>query len=145
MSPTAIVRLDAVHASTADLKEREQAVGAAALIGLTEYAAPTLLGLAARAAHGQRFANIIVTNIPGPQVPLYCLGAQMLEVYPIVPLSRNLTINVAVMSYCGAAALRPRRRRRRRRPTSRRSPAASRTRSPSCTRSRVGAVDGAGR
>jgi diacylglycerol O-acyltransferase len=95
------VRLDAVRATTADLKERRQAVGAAALLGLSEYAAPTLLGLAARAAHAQRFANLIVTNLPGPQVPLYCLGARMLEVYPIVPLSRNLTLNVAILSYCG--------------------------------------------
>jgi WS/DGAT/MGAT family acyltransferase len=94
-------RLDAVRATTADLKERRQAVGAAALLGLSEYAAPTLLGLAARAAHAQRFANLMVTNIPGPQVPLYCLGAQMLEVYPIVPLSRNLTLNVGILSYCG--------------------------------------------
>ena len=86
---------------TADLKEREQAVGAAALLGLSEYAAPTMLGLAARAAHAQRLANLIVTNMPGPQVPLYCLGAQMHEVYPVVPLSRNLTLNVAVLSYCG--------------------------------------------
>jgi WS/DGAT/MGAT family acyltransferase len=95
------VRLDAVRATTADLKERRQAVGAAALLGLSEYAAPTLLGLAARVAHAQRFANLIVTNVPGPQVPLYCLGAQMFEVYPVVPLSRNLTLNVAILSYCG--------------------------------------------
>jgi hypothetical protein len=88
-------------ATTADLKERRQAVGAAALLGLSEYAAPTLLGLAARVAHAQRVANLIVTNIPGPQVPLYCLGAQMHEVYPVVPLSRNLTLNVAILSYCG--------------------------------------------
>jgi WS/DGAT/MGAT family acyltransferase len=94
-------RLDAVRASTADLKERKQAVGAAALLSLGEYAAPTMLGLAARAAHAQRVANLVVTNVPGPQVPLYCLGAQMLEVYPLVPLSRNLTLNVAIMSYCG--------------------------------------------
>jgi hypothetical protein len=99
--PDAGARLDAVRAATANLKEREQAVGAATLIGLTEFAAPTLLGLAARAAHGQPFANLIVTNIPGPQVPLYCLGAEMLEVYPLAPLSRNLTINIAVLSYCG--------------------------------------------
>lgn len=99
--PDPRIRLRAVRASTADLKERESALGASVLIGLTEYAAPTLLGLAARAAHGQRFANLIVTNIPGPQVPLYCLGAEMIEVYPLAPLSRNLTINIAVMSYCG--------------------------------------------
>jgi WS/DGAT/MGAT family acyltransferase len=99
--PDPRVRLEAVRTTTVDLKERRQAVGAAALLGLSEYAAPTLLGLAARAAHAQRFANLIVTNVPGPQVPLYCLGAQMLEVYPVVPLSRNLTLNVAIMSYCG--------------------------------------------
>jgi diacylglycerol O-acyltransferase len=95
------VRLDRVRESTADLKERRQAVGAAALLGLSEYAAPTMLGLAARVAHAQRIGNLIVTNIPGPQVPLYCLGARMLEVYPVVPLSRNLTLNVAILSYCG--------------------------------------------
>jgi hypothetical protein len=99
--PDPRIRLEAVRTTTADLKERRQAIGASALLGLSEYAAPTLLGLAARAAHSQRFANLIVTNVPGPQVPLYCLGAQMLEVYPIVPLSRNLTLNVAIMSYCG--------------------------------------------
>lgn len=99
--PDARVRLDAVRATTADLKERRQAVGAAALLGLSEYAAPTLLGLAARVAHAQRVANLIVTNVPGPQVPLYCLGARMHEVYPVVPLSRNLTLNVAILSYCG--------------------------------------------
>jgi WS/DGAT/MGAT family acyltransferase len=99
--PDARVRLDRVRATTVDLKERRQAVGAAALLGLSEYAAPTLLGLAARVAHAQRVGNLIVTNIPGPQVPLYCLGAQMYEVYPVVPLSRNLTLNVAILSYCG--------------------------------------------
>jgi WS/DGAT/MGAT family acyltransferase len=99
--PDPRVRLDAVRVVTADLKERRQAVGAAALLGLSEYAAPTLLALAARVAHAQRVANLIVTNVPGPQVPLYCLGARMLEVYPVVPLSRNLTLNVAILSYCG--------------------------------------------
>jgi WS/DGAT/MGAT family acyltransferase len=94
-------RLHAVAASTVDLKEREQALGAATLLGLSEYAAPTLLGLAARAVHAQPLVNLMVTNVPGPQVPLYCLGAEMLEVYPIVPLTKNLSINIAVMSYCG--------------------------------------------
>jgi WS/DGAT/MGAT family acyltransferase len=94
-------RLDAVAATTVDLKEREQALGAAALLGMSEYAAPTILGLAARAVHSQPLVNLMVTNVPGPQVPLYCLGAQMLEVYPIVPLTKNLSVNIAVMSYCG--------------------------------------------
>jgi WS/DGAT/MGAT family acyltransferase len=99
--PDPKARLRAVSSSTAHLKQREQAVGAATLIGLAEFAAPTLLALAARAAHEQPFANLMITNIPGPQVPLYCLGARLVELYPLAPLSRNLTINIAVMSYCG--------------------------------------------
>jgi diacylglycerol O-acyltransferase len=95
------VRLDSIRATTADLKDRQQAVGAAFLVDLTEYAAPTLLGLAARLAHRQPFFNLVVTNVPGPQVPLYCMGAPMLEAYPVVPLTRNTTIVVGILSYCG--------------------------------------------
>jgi diacylglycerol O-acyltransferase / wax synthase len=93
-------RLAAVRASTAELKERGQAVGTATIFGLGEYVTPSLLGLAARALHGQPFGNLVMSNIPGPPVPLYLLGAQMLEVYPVLPLSQNLTLNVAVLSYC---------------------------------------------
>ena len=99
--PDPLARLTAVQATTADLKEREQAVGAATLLGLTEYAAPTLLGLAARLAHHQPFFNLICTNVPGPQIPLYCMGARVLEAYPMLPLARNLNVGVAVLSYCG--------------------------------------------
>jgi WS/DGAT/MGAT family acyltransferase len=94
-------RLDRIRRETRDLKEREQAVGAAFLLDLTEYAAPTLLGLAARLVQRQPFVNLVVTNVPGPQVPLYCLGARMLEAYPMVPLSRNLSLGIAILSYCG--------------------------------------------
>jgi hypothetical protein len=90
-----------VRAATEHLKEREQAVGAAALLGLTEYAAPTLLGLGARIAHHQPFFNLVCTNVPGPQVPLYCRGARMLEAYPMVPLAKNLNLGVAILSYDG--------------------------------------------
>jgi len=99
--PDPLERLAAISATTADLKEREQAVGAAALLGITEYAAPTLLGLAARLVHHQRLVNLVCTNVPGPQTPLYCMGARMLEVYPMVPLARNLNLGVAILSYCG--------------------------------------------
>jgi WS/DGAT/MGAT family acyltransferase len=99
--PDAVERLRTVQATTADLKEREQPLGAAFLVGLTEYAVPTLLGLSARLVHSQPFFNLVVTNVPGPQVPLYCMGARMLEAYPIVPLSHNLTIGIAILSYCG--------------------------------------------
>lgn len=94
-------RFDALKACTADLKERKQAVGAAFLVDLTTYAAPTLLGAASRLVHHQPFVNLVITNIPGPQVPLYCMGARMLEAYPIVPLARNLALGIALFSYCG--------------------------------------------
>jgi WS/DGAT/MGAT family acyltransferase len=95
------VRLERIGAQTRDLKEREQAVGAAFILDLGAYAAPTILGLAARLVHRQPFVNLVVTNVPGPQTPLYCLGARMLEAYPMVPLSRNLSLGVAILSYCG--------------------------------------------
>ncbi len=94
-------RLDEIHQVTADLKERHQAVGADFLVGLTRYAAPTLLSLAARVVHHQPFFNLVVTNVPGPQQPLYAMGAKMLEAFPIVPLARNLTIGIAILSYNG--------------------------------------------
>ncbi len=99
--PEPVARLDAVRAVTADLKERQQAVGAAFLSDLTQYAAPTLMGLAARLAHRQPFFNLIVTNVPGPQAPLYCMGGRMLEAYPVVPLTQNLSVVVGILSYCG--------------------------------------------
>ena len=97
----AVERLEAISLQTADLKERRQAVGAEILLGMTDYVAPTLMSLAACAAYRQPFFNLIVTNVPGPQQPLYLMGAQLLEAFPIVPLSRNLTVVVGILSYDG--------------------------------------------
>jgi WS/DGAT/MGAT family acyltransferase len=97
----AVERLHAISAQTADLKERRQAVGAEMLLGMTEYVAPTLMSLAARVVHRQPFFNLIVTNVPGPQQPLYLMGARLLEAFPIVPLTRNLTVVVGILSYDG--------------------------------------------
>ena len=51
--------------------------------------------------HRQPFFNLIVTNVPGPQQPLYLMGARLLEAFPIVPLTRNLTVVVGILSYDG--------------------------------------------
>ena len=99
--PDPVTRLRAIQATTADLKERQQAVAAATLLGLTEFAAPTLLGLGARLLHHQPFVNLVCTNVPGPQIPLYCMGARVLEAFPMVPLSRNTNLGVAILSYTG--------------------------------------------
>ncbi|MEP6625635.1 MAG: wax ester/triacylglycerol synthase family O-acyltransferase [Acidimicrobiia bacterium] len=95
-----VTRLATIRAATAHLKEQEQAAGAAFLLGMTRYAAPTMLGMTARLVHRQPFVNLVVTNVPGPPVPLYCMGARMLEAFPLVPLSRNLGLGIAILSYC---------------------------------------------
>ena len=83
---------------------------------MSDYVAPTLVSLAARAVHRQPFVNLIVTNVPGPQVPLYMMGARLIEAFPIVPLTQNLTVVVGILSYDGTLHFglvgRPRRRRR---------------------------------
>lgn len=94
-------RLGAISAQTHDLKERQQAVGAEFLLGMSDYVAPTLMSLAARVVHRQRFINLVVTNVPGPQLPLYMMGARLIESFPIVPLTRNLQLVVGILSYDG--------------------------------------------
>jgi WS/DGAT/MGAT family acyltransferase len=97
----AVKRLRFVSEKMKDLKNSGQAVGAQLLTSLGEYAPPTILSQAARLVARQRAYNLVVTNVPGPQFPLYSLGREMKEVYPVVPLSANTTIGIALMSYNG--------------------------------------------
>ncbi|HWC14771.1 MAG TPA: wax ester/triacylglycerol synthase family O-acyltransferase [Actinomycetota bacterium] len=96
-----VARLRFVSERMKDLKSSGQAVGAQLLTSLGEYAPPTILSQAARLVARQRAYNLVVTNVPGPQFPLYSLGREMKEVYPVVPLSDNTTIGIALMSYNG--------------------------------------------
>lgn len=96
-----VERLHAISAQTRDLKERQQALGAEMIMNVSDYVAPTLMSLAARVVHRQPFFNLVVTNVPGPQFPLYMMGARLLEAFPIVPLTRNLTVVVGILSYDG--------------------------------------------
>jgi diacylglycerol O-acyltransferase len=90
-----------VHAAMAGLKESGQAVGAQAITRLAGVAAPTVLDQAARLQARQRFFNLTVTNVPGPQFPLYVLGRRLRAFYPQVPLVLNTALGIAVMSYDG--------------------------------------------
>ena len=90
-----------VSAAMADLKESGQAVGARVLTNLAGFAPPTILSQAARLQARQRFFNLVVTNVPGPQVPLYVLGRRLEVLYPVVPLARRQALGIAVMSYDG--------------------------------------------
>ncbi|HEX2050696.1 MAG TPA: wax ester/triacylglycerol synthase family O-acyltransferase [Actinomycetota bacterium] len=94
-------RLERVRDAMRELKTSGQAVGAQLLTSLGEYAPPTILAQAARLVARQRAFNVVVTNVPGPQIPLYTLGRKLEEVYPILPLSDNTTVGVALFSYDG--------------------------------------------
>jgi diacylglycerol O-acyltransferase / wax synthase len=91
----------AVHAAMAGLKESGQAVGARTLTHLADFAPPTIMSQAARLQARQRYFNLVVTNVPGPQIPLYLLGRELRAIYPVVPLARNQALGVAIMSYHG--------------------------------------------
>jgi WS/DGAT/MGAT family acyltransferase len=94
-------RLLAVQQLTQNLKESKQALGAEMLAQVTEWTGSTLLSLAIRLSVRARPFNLIVTNVPGPQIPLYLLGARMLEAYPMVPLFMNQGLGIALFSYAG--------------------------------------------
>ena len=96
-----VERLRIVHESMKDLKSSGQAVGAELLTSIGEWAPPTILAQGARLVARQRAFNLVVTNVPGPQFPLWSFGREMKEVYPVVPLSGNTTIGIALFSYNG--------------------------------------------
>jgi diacylglycerol O-acyltransferase len=93
--------LTQVTAAMEDLKKGGQAVGAQVLTNLAGFAPPTILSQAARLQAKQPFFNLVVTNVPGPQFPLYLLGQRLQVLYPVVPLAQRQALGIAVMSYDG--------------------------------------------
>ncbi|HEX8690345.1 MAG TPA: wax ester/triacylglycerol synthase family O-acyltransferase [Solirubrobacterales bacterium] len=96
-----IERLRLATETMGDLKGSGQAVGAEILTRLTDFAPPTIASQAARLQPAQRFFNLVVTNVPGPQFPLYVLGRKMESIFPMVPLARRQALCVGIMSYNG--------------------------------------------
>jgi WS/DGAT/MGAT family acyltransferase len=94
-------RLELVRETTERLKRTKQALGAETLTQVTEWTGPTLLALGARLMTWGTPFNLVVTNVPGPRAPLFLLGARMLEAHPMVPLLGNLSLGIALFSYCG--------------------------------------------
>ncbi|HEY6762221.1 MAG TPA: wax ester/triacylglycerol synthase family O-acyltransferase [Baekduia sp.] len=90
-----------VHEAMKGLKESGQAVGAETLTQLADFAPPTILNQAARLQSRQRFFNLVVTNVPGPQFALYLLGRRLRGLYPVVPLALKQALGIAIMSYDG--------------------------------------------
>lgn len=99
-----VERVRRIAASLAELKGSGQAVGVERINQMLDFAPPTLLGLAARLVPRQRAVNLVVTNIPGPQIPLYCMGSRLLEIFPYVGIADSIGLVVAVVSYDGELA-----------------------------------------
>jgi diacylglycerol O-acyltransferase / wax synthase len=95
------VRLRAISGALARAKARRDAAAANRVLGAADLLPPVLVGAVAQLVHRQPFVNLVVTNVPGPPVPLYAMGARMLETFPLVPLAGNLTLGVAILSYDG--------------------------------------------
>ncbi len=99
--PDPVARLEAVRATMSNLKESKMALGGEVLTAIAEWAVPNLLVQAVRLAERARPYNLIVTNVPGPQIPLYFLGSEMRTAYPVVPLFHDLGLVVGIFSYNG--------------------------------------------
>ena len=96
-----VARLDIVREQLKGLKSGGQAVGAQVLTDLSGFAPPTIMDQASRLIARQRFFNLVVTNVPGPQFPLYLLGRRMLDPFPMAPLAKNQALGIALLSYDG--------------------------------------------
>ncbi len=103
--PDALGRLRLVQDEVGTLKSRHQIMASQWLLDLTNRWPQAALAAASWIVHHQPFINLVVTNVPGPQFPLYMMGSEMLEVFPIVPLGGNLTVGVAILSYNGQLTL----------------------------------------
>jgi diacylglycerol O-acyltransferase / wax synthase len=96
-----VARLDILREELRGLKSSGQAVGAQVLTDLTGFAPPTVMDQASRLVARQRMFNLVVTNVPGPQFPLYLAGRRMIDPFPMVPLAKNQGLGIALLSYAG--------------------------------------------
>lgn len=96
-----VARYDIVRGRVDHLKARKQAVGADFLLNLAGFAPPTIHAMVARSSLKQLGFNLVVTNVPGPQFPLYLQGARLIEAFPVAFLYDEQRVSVAIFSYCG--------------------------------------------
>jgi diacylglycerol O-acyltransferase len=101
--PSPLVRLHQVAYQTRSHREAGQALSAPAIAGIAGFAPPTLHSLGARVASGlsRRLFNLVVTNVPGPQHPLFVDGSRMAASYPVIPLARGQALAIGLTSYDG--------------------------------------------
>ena len=90
-----------IVAQTEHLKSSGAATGAEAMIDLAALAPPIVHATLARSLYATRLFNVTITNVPGPQIPLYAFGAPLREVHPVVPLAAAHSVGIAIFSYNG--------------------------------------------
>jgi len=95
-------RLSVVREAMEGIKGSKQALGAEVISRMNDFAPPTLLAQAARINFSTRLFNAVVTNVPGPQIPLYVLGRELQDIFPVGFLPPNQALFVAIMSYNGS-------------------------------------------
>jgi len=96
-----VARLRYVRDAMRGLKESRQALGAKAIAAAQDFAPPTIMAQASRLTFAGRFYNVLVTNVPGPQFPLYVLGRRLDAMFPIAFLAGDRALAIAIMSYDG--------------------------------------------
>jgi diacylglycerol O-acyltransferase / wax synthase len=96
-----VQRLQVVRESMEGVKQSKQALGAEVISRFNDFAPPTLLAQSARVNFSTRLFNLVVTNVPGPQMPLYVLGRELEDVFPVGFLPPQQALFVAIMSYNG--------------------------------------------
>lgn len=101
--PDPLERLRRVRLEMDSLKDSGQMLGATALVGVASFTPPTLHALGARAVSelSRRVYNLVITNVPGPQFPLYAADAELLAAYPVVPMARGQAVSIGLTSYNG--------------------------------------------
>jgi WS/DGAT/MGAT family acyltransferase len=95
-------RFETIHATTTELKRGGEALGGAVIAEAANWAGGAVVESAARWIGTTHLYNLIVTNVPGPSIPLYCAGARLREVYPFLPLFEQQGIGIALLSYRGS-------------------------------------------
>jgi WS/DGAT/MGAT family acyltransferase len=101
-------RLELIHEGTKGAKEEHKALGATMLQNWAEHATPNVFAAAARLYTGMKLAdrhrpiaNLVVSNVPGPDFPLYLGGSQLLGMFPLGPVMDGMGLNITIMSYMG--------------------------------------------
>ena len=96
-----VKRLEICRKGMEGIKQSKQALGAEVISRFNDFAPPTLLAQAARVNFSTRLFNLVVTNVPGPQIPLYVLGRELEDIFPVGFLPPEQALFVAIMSYNG--------------------------------------------